>query len=85
MTTSVGRRDATARLRPKNQLTIPEAVVRTVGAEIGDRFRVETDGDSIRLIPVRKSYFGALKGLWPDNWMEELREERDSWSRREQP
>lgn len=68
-----------ARLRAKNQLTLPEAVVTEIGAEIGDRFRVIVEDGGIRLEPIRKSYFGSLKGLWPDDWMEELRRDRDSW------
>jgi antitoxin component of MazEF toxin-antitoxin module len=72
-----------ARLRPKNQLTLPNAVVDEAGAEIGDRFRVSVEDGVIHLERVRKSYAGSLKGLWPPNWMEELREERDSWARRE--
>lgn len=76
------RRDV-AQLRRKNQLTLPEAVVDEVGAEIGDRFRVSVEDGAIKLEPIRKSYAGSLKGLWPPNWMEELRQERDGWARRE--
>jgi len=70
---------AVARLRAKNQLTLPESVVGQVGAEVGDRFRVSVEDGVIHLERVRKSYHGALKGLWPDKWMEELRRDRDSW------
>lgn len=70
---------AVARLRPKNQITLPEAIVDEVGVEIGDRFRVTVEDGVIRLFPIRKSYYGALKGLWPPDWMEELRRDRDSW------
>jgi hypothetical protein len=71
--------DPIARLRRKNQLTLPEAVVAEVGAEVGDRFRVSADDGVIRLERIRKSYYGALRGLWPDDWMEDLRRDRDSW------
>ena len=84
MATDVVPKTTVARLRAKNQLTIPDEVVTEIGAEVGDRFRVSIDDGAIRLEPIRKSYYGAFKGLWPDNWMEELRKERDSWEQREQ-
>lgn len=74
---------AIARLRAKNQLTLPESVVAELGAEVGDRFSVTVQDGAIRLEPIRKSYAGSLKGLWPPDWMDELREERDGWERRE--
>ena len=83
MTTNLSLRPPVARLRAKNQLTLPESVVSQVGADIGDRFRVSVEDGVIHLEPVRKSYYGALKGVWPPDWMEELRKERDSWARRE--
>lgn len=83
MATDVAPKTATARLRAKNQLTLPEAVVTQIGAEIGDRFRVSIDDGAIRLEPIRRSYAGSLKGLWPPDWMQELRKERDSWARRD--
>jgi hypothetical protein len=27
--------------------------------------------------------YGAFKGLWPDTWMDELRQGRNAWARRE--
>lgn len=84
MATDIGPKQAVARLRTKNQLTLPDVVVKEIGAAIGDRFRVSIEDDAIRLEPIRKSYAGSLKGLWPPNWMEELRRERDSWARREE-
>ncbi|MDQ3938224.1 MAG: hypothetical protein M3253_06035 [Chloroflexota bacterium] len=68
-----------ARLRPKNQLTLPDAALTAVGATVGARFLVSVEDGAIRLDPVRGSYAGALKGLWPVGWMEELRRDRDSW------
>lgn len=70
---------AVARLRPKNQLTLPHSALRLVGAEVGDRFLVSTDGEVIRLEPVRASYAGALKDVWPADWQDELRSDRDGW------
>lgn len=68
-----------ARLRAKNQVTLPEVALAEVGAALGDRFLVTVDEGVIRLEPVRRSYAGALKGLWPRDWMDELRRDRDSW------
>ena len=76
-----------ARLRPRNQLTLPEAVVAALGASTGERFLVAVEGpDSVRLVRIRASYAGALAGLWGDtqeaidDW---LRAERDSWRERQ--
>jgi bifunctional DNA-binding transcriptional regulator/antitoxin component of YhaV-PrlF toxin-antitoxin module len=78
----------TARLRARNQLTLPERVAARLGARAGDRFIVLVEGpDSVRLVRVRQSYAGALAGLWgasqaeADEW---LREERRTWRRRQQ-
>ncbi len=71
---------AVARLRAKNQITLPQEALSRVGARIGDRFLVSADEDgAIRLEPVRRSYAGALKDVWPADWQAELRQERDSW------
>ena len=83
MTTDVALKPTIARLRAKNQLTLPDAIVRAVGAEKGDRFHVVVQDGGIRLEPIRKSYAGSLKGMWPPDWIDELRQERDSWERRE--
>ena len=79
MRSGVERAAAVARLRPKNQLTLPEAILSEVGAKVGDRFRITAEDGVVRLHPVRSSYYGALKDLWPPDWMEELRRDRDSW------
>jgi bifunctional DNA-binding transcriptional regulator/antitoxin component of YhaV-PrlF toxin-antitoxin module len=77
-----------ARLRARNQLTLPEPVAARIGAKPGDRFVLLVDGpDSVRLIRVRDSYAGALKGMWgstqaeADTW---LREERLASRRRQE-
>jgi bifunctional DNA-binding transcriptional regulator/antitoxin component of YhaV-PrlF toxin-antitoxin module len=67
------------RLRRKNQLTLPEAALREIGAEIGDRLLVSAEDGVIRLEPIRSTYAGSLSGLWPADWLAELRRERDSW------
>ncbi|MEP7224965.1 MAG: AbrB/MazE/SpoVT family DNA-binding domain-containing protein, partial [Actinomycetota bacterium] len=61
--------NAEARLRSRNQLTLPELVVRAAGIAEGDRFIVETtsdDPDTVRLHRIRASYAGALRDLYED-------------------
>ena len=58
---------APARLRPRNQLTLPEAIVDAGNIEEGTTFIVEiepSDPDLVRLRRVRSSYAGALRGLY---------------------
>jgi len=78
----------TARLRARNQITIPERVATQLHARPGDEFVLLVEGrDSVRLVRVRDSYAGALSGLWGpaqrdrDDW---LREERRTWRRRQE-
>ena len=78
----------TARLRARNQLTLPERVVSRLDVKPGDRFLIVVDGpDSVRMVRIRDSYAGALSGLWGstqtqgDDW---LRNERESWQDREE-
>jgi bifunctional DNA-binding transcriptional regulator/antitoxin component of YhaV-PrlF toxin-antitoxin module len=76
--------EAEADLRPKNQLTVPDAVVRTLGLRTGDRIVFEIDEerpDTVRLRPVRRSYAGILTGVYgsPDEAHEYVRGERASW------
>lgn len=71
----------TARLRRKNQLTVPDAAVEAVGAAVGDRFLVNVQGGAIRLIPIRDSYAGSLADVFPVGVANELRKNRDDWDR----
>jgi hypothetical protein len=68
-----------ARLRTKNQLTVPDAAVTGIGAAVGDRFLVTVEDGAIRLEPVRASYAGSLRGVYPDDWETQLRADRDAW------
>lgn len=72
-----------ARLRAKNQITLPEAIATKAGVGVGDRFKVAFVDGVIRLTPIRTSYFGALSGVWPEDWTDELRRDRDEWAIRE--
>ena len=75
---------ATARLRSRNQLTLPDPIVQAAGLDEGATFVVEidpADPDVVRLRRVRSSYAGALKGLYEPT-AEYLEGERSGWDRR---
>ena len=58
-----------ARLRARNQLTLPDEVVTALGFVQGDRFVVEVvpdDPDGVYLHRIRHSYAGALAGVYGD-------------------
>ena len=72
---------AEARLRARNQLTLPETVVRAAGIVEGDRFVVEVlpgDPDTVRLHRIRPSYAGALRDVYGDP-VDAVEVERKSW------
>jgi hypothetical protein len=75
---------AIARLRQRNQLTLPDPIVQAGGIEEGTVFVVElepSDPDVVRLRRVRSSYAGALKGLY-EPVDEYLEGERAGWESR---
>lgn len=74
----------------QNQVTIPVAVLRRAKLAAGDRVRVEVDAvGRLRIAPldmspedvVRRLAEGALPDLYPDGFIDELREEdrSDRW------
>lgn len=70
-----------ARLRARNQLTLPDRVVQAVGLTEGDRFIVDTDPndpDVVRLRRIRDTYAGTLASVYGDA-TDALAEERSSW------
>jgi hypothetical protein len=72
---------ATARLRGRNQLTLPDAIVQAVGVEEGATFLVEvdpSDPDVVRFRRIRPSYAGSLRGLY-EPVAEYLDGERAGW------
>jgi hypothetical protein len=72
---------ATARLRQRNQLTLPDPIVQAGGLEEGATFVVEldpADPDVVRLRRVRSTYAGALKGMF-EPADEYLEGERSGW------
>jgi len=75
---------ATARLRSRNQITLPDPIVQAAGLEEGATFVVELtadDPDVVRLRRVRTTYRGALKGLYEPT-AEYLEGERSGWDRK---
>ena len=75
---------AEARLRERNQVTIPDEIVREAGIKPGDRFLVELgddDGETLVLRRVRASYAGALRGLWGEDSDRYLEAERNDWTK----
>ena len=72
---------ATARLRGRNQLTLPDAIVQAAGVEEGATFVVEvdpSDPDVVRFRRIRPSYAGLLRGLY-EPVAEYLEGERTGW------
>ena len=72
---------AAARLRSRNQLTLPNDIVEAAGIGEGDSFVVELhpgDADVIILRRVRTTYAGALNGTFApvDEYLEG---ERSGW------
>ena len=73
---------AEARLRERNQLTIPDAIVREGRIEPGETFVVELEPDqpeTLVLRRVRSSYAGALRGLWGKDAAAHLEADRKTW------
>ena len=78
------RVEATARLRPKNQLTVPDRIVRALEATPGDRFVFEIDPAqpgrvSIRVMP--RDFAGSLTGVFgtTEEALAFVAGEREAW------
>lgn len=72
---------AEARLRARNQLTLPDRIVQAAGLDEGARFVVDIDPrdlDVVRLRRVRSTYAGALASVY-GSAEAALAEERGSW------
>jgi bifunctional DNA-binding transcriptional regulator/antitoxin component of YhaV-PrlF toxin-antitoxin module len=70
------------RLRAKNQMTLPEALAATMGAEPGDRFRAWVQEDGTLVLRKCVSLAGKYPGLWgatTEEVVAHLRELRDEW------
>jgi bifunctional DNA-binding transcriptional regulator/antitoxin component of YhaV-PrlF toxin-antitoxin module len=72
---------ARARVRARNQITIPDRIVQTADIEEGETLVVELDPnrpDVLHLRRVRGSYAGATRGLYGET-RTYLEEERRDW------
>lgn len=59
--------EAEARLRPKNQITVPEPIVRALEARPDDVFLFETDPSEPGLVRVRvmpRDFAGSMTGVY---------------------
>lgn len=84
MITTTGPIAADARLRAKNQITVPDAIVRALGAAPDDVLAFEADPADpgvahVRLMP--RSFAGSLTGVWgtTEEVLAFLKKEHDSW------
>ena len=75
-----------AKITSKGQVTVPREVRRVLGVGAGDQLLFETDGDGVRIRPVRrKSGFAKYRGIGNpgipsgrkgiNRWLRELRGE----------
>jgi len=76
--------EAEARLRPKNQLTLPEPIAAALDARANDLLVFEVDPSepsTARVKLVRGSFAGALTGVYgtTEDVRRFLREERAAW------
>jgi bifunctional DNA-binding transcriptional regulator/antitoxin component of YhaV-PrlF toxin-antitoxin module len=84
MITTTGSIEADARLRAKNQITVPDSIVRALGAAPDDMLAFEADPAEpgvarLRLMP--RDFSGSLTGMWgtTEEVLAFLKEEHDSW------
>ncbi|TAK29378.1 MAG: AbrB/MazE/SpoVT family DNA-binding domain-containing protein [Chloroflexota bacterium] len=72
-------------LRAKNQLTLPEPILRQLGIEPGDELIVcvqEDQPEMAQLRPLRRSYAGVAAGVYgtPDEVRDYVDGEHAAWS-----
>lgn len=77
-------RVARARLGVKNQLTLPKAIVDTLGARLGDTLVFRADAgaaDTVQIQLVRRTYAGSMSGIYgtSEDVIAFLRGERAAW------
>jgi bifunctional DNA-binding transcriptional regulator/antitoxin component of YhaV-PrlF toxin-antitoxin module len=74
----VKRRRGYTRLSAKHQVTIPVDALAKADVNVGDRLQVTVRNGEIVLTPetdVIERYAGALTGLYPPGYLDELRDE----------
>ena len=73
------RRRGHTRLSTKNQATIPVKALREAGIQPGDELRVTATGPGKLMLELEEdpieAYLGALHGVYPPGFLEELRAE----------
>ncbi|MCI0344420.1 MAG: AbrB/MazE/SpoVT family DNA-binding domain-containing protein [Chloroflexi bacterium] len=72
------RKRGYTRLSAKHQVTIPVDALAKADVKVGDRLRVEVRDGEIVLTPemdVIERYAGALTGVYPPGYLDELRDE----------
>ena len=84
MTTLAGPVGAEARLRAKNQITVPDAIVRALDAAPDDVFVFEADPAEPGVAHIRRlprDFAGSLTGVFgtSEEVLEYIRAERASW------
>jgi bifunctional DNA-binding transcriptional regulator/antitoxin component of YhaV-PrlF toxin-antitoxin module len=72
-------------VRSKNQLTLPDPIVRRLGVEPGDEIIVRFDDDEpgvVHLRSLRRSYAGVAKGIYGsgDEEADYVQNERAAWN-----
>ncbi|MBW3602690.1 MAG: AbrB/MazE/SpoVT family DNA-binding domain-containing protein [Actinobacteria bacterium] len=76
------RRRGYTRVSAKHQVTIPVDALREAGLQVGDEVRAVADGPGRVLLArsddVIARYAGALTGVWPEGWLDRM---RDEWER----
>lgn len=84
----MGKIEAEATVRLKNQITLPAEVVARLGIEPGDHLLFSLlEGEALPYVemrPLRRSYAGIAKGLYgksDEDVDRYVREERESWKK----
>ncbi len=75
----VARRRGVSRISAKNQVTLPVDALAEAGLAVGDRLRAQVQAPG-QILLVRESdpidvHAGALTGVYPENYLEDLRRE----------
>lgn len=85
LTVTTGPVVADARLRAKNQITVPDEIVRALGAAPDDMLAFETvpsEPDTVVVRRLPRSFAGSLTGVYgtTEDVLAFLKEEHDSWA-----